>query len=113
MTKSAETAAIIALLRSKAVRWNQLAEMVEEEGSAIAILERALAKSEATLFDDPDPAPPADLDAIIHELGEWEAEGMDLVTVLDDAYPANLRSVHDRPPLLFVRGALDETDEQS
>ena len=38
---------------------------------------------------------------------------MDLVTVLDSRYPANLRTVHDRPPVLFVRGALDERDEQS
>ncbi|HVE45212.1 MAG TPA: DNA-processing protein DprA [Acidimicrobiales bacterium] len=36
-----------------------------------------------------------------------------LVTVLDDEYPANLRMVHDHPPFLFVRGALDPSDERA
>jgi predicted Rossmann fold nucleotide-binding protein DprA/Smf involved in DNA uptake len=31
---------------------------------------------------------------------------MHLITVLDDEYPANLRTVHNRPLLLFVRGRL-------
>src|SRR5688500_14006331 len=36
---------------------------------------------------------------------EWlESHSVGLVSVLDDAYPANLRMVHDHPPLLFVRG---------
>jgi DNA processing protein len=32
--------------------------------------------------------------------------GDEIVTVLDDAYPTNLRLVYDRPPFLFVRGTL-------
>ena len=36
-----------------------------------------------------------------------------MITVLDAAYPMNLRMVHDRPPALFVRGELNATDERS
>lgn len=39
--------------------------------------------------------------------------GHAVLTVLDDDYPPNLRSIHDRPPLLFVRGRIDEGDERS
>ena len=104
---------MIALLRLKAVRWHELAEMVAEEASAMAILERVEAKGDATLFDDPTAAPGVDLEAIAAEVHAWQNEGMQLVTVLDDEYPPNLRSVHDRPPLLFVRGTLSVDDEQS
>ncbi len=42
-------------------------------------------------------------------------EGLDaqLVTVLDDGYPANLRMIHDHPPFLFVRGTLGPTDDRA
>lgn len=35
------------------------------------------------------------------------------MTVLDPDYPVNLRTVHDRPPLLFVAGALEPDDTRS
>lgn len=54
------------------------------------------------------------------ELGEYEAlitecaaGGVSLVTVLDEAYPTNLRLVYNRPPFLFVRGALSPVDERA
>ena len=37
----------------------------------------------------------------------------DIVTVLDDAYPANLRMIHDHPPFLFVRGSLSAADDRA
>ena len=39
-----------------------------------------------------------------------EQVGARLVTVLDDAYPANLRLVFNLPPFLFVRGELRRDD---
>jgi DNA processing protein len=38
---------------------------------------------------------------------------MTFITVLDDDYPVNLRSIHNRPPFLFVRGSLRTEDERS
>jgi DNA processing protein len=42
-------------------------------------------------------------------------DGLDarLVTVADDAYPANLRMIHDHPPFLFIRGSLEPTDDRA
>lgn len=36
-----------------------------------------------------------------------------LITVLDDAYPTNLRMVHDHPPFIFARGTLGPSDERA
>lgn len=47
----------------------------------------------------------------------WRAvlEGLDaqLLTVLDDGYPANLRMIHDHPPLLFLRGSIGPADDRA
>ena len=42
-------------------------------------------------------------------------EGLDaqLLTVLDDAYPANLRMINDHPPFLFVRGTIEAADDRA
>lgn len=47
------------------------------------------------------------------ELAAAEAAGAHLVTVLDEAYPANLRLVPNLPPFLFVRGDLRDEDVRS
>ncbi len=47
------------------------------------------------------------------EIDAWRSDGLQLLSVLDDAYPPNLRTVHDRPPVLFVAGALTPGDAQS
>jgi DNA processing protein len=36
-----------------------------------------------------------------------------MVSVLDREYPANLRMIHQRPPVLFLRGTADERDAMS
>ena len=43
----------------------------------------------------------------VHRLRE---DGVDIISCLDPAYPANLHMIYDRPPLLFVRGDLVEGD---
>ena len=47
----------------------------------------------------------------------WSAEvrrlargGVDIFSCVDSSYPSNLAMTHDRPPALFVRGELAETD---
>lgn len=44
------------------------------------------------------------------ECGRATDAGATLVTVMDDAYPANLRLIHNLPPFLFVRGTLNPDD---
>jgi len=47
------------------------------------------------------------------ELARLRENGVNLVAVFDAAYPSNLRMVHNRPPLLFVRGSISVGDERA
>lgn len=110
MTSRSEAAAVVALLRAGKRRWSEYADLVEDAGSASTVLQGELdrERSTPTLFGD-DPAGP-DLDAIAAEIEAWEREGMRLLTLLDPGYPENLRSVHDRPPFVFLAGSLEARD---
>jgi DNA processing protein len=112
MTPQSEAAAVVVLLRSGGRPWQAYAELVEDAGSALAVLEReqTAGDGQASLF----PGPHERLvEAAEAEIAEWESSGMRLLTVLDPDYPENLRAVHDRPPLIFVAGRLASTDARS
>jgi DNA processing protein len=51
--------------------------------------------------------------ALEAELASLADEGLQVVTWDDEDYPANLRLVHDAPPVLFVRGELRPADAQA
>ena len=119
---------MVALLRTGTRPWVEYAELVEERGSVAAVLEQELAgpptpAGQATLFSDrPDvsgpavratPHPAELLDQASADLDRWDAAGMRLVTVLEPAYPENLRAVHDRPPMVFVAGRLTPADARA
>lgn len=112
-----EQAALIALLRRGDRPWHHYAQLTEAAGSALAILDGRYSdpyeEEHLVLFADEPRQDVADLDAIAGEIDTWESEGMAFVTVLDDGYPINLRSIHNRPPFLFIRGALLPEDERS
>jgi DNA processing protein len=109
MPSLAENAALVALLRAGKRPWQRYAELVEEAGSAAAVLDAETAVDEPTLFSDQG----LDLAAIQTEIAAWAADGMRLVSVLDAGYPENLRAVHDRPPLVFIAGNLAPADARS
>jgi DNA processing protein len=118
MTSTLETAAIVALLRMRAVAAREVADLVEDHGSAAAALEHVLTRANddsLPLFaiDPAEVHEAVDLDAIEAEVHAWLAEGIAITTILDPEYPENLHTVHDRPPLLFVHGALRPSDERS
>lgn len=94
-------AALIALLRGGGRSWQTYSDLLEEAGSALAVLEQD------RLFTADE------LDAAADEVRAWEAEGIGLASVLDQGYPDNLRAVYDRPPLLFVTGDLKPQDARS
>jgi DNA processing protein len=104
-----ESAALVALLRNGRRPWQLYANLVEEAGSAIAVLERECGE-QASLFGDPMREQIARAAA---EIEAWSAEGMRLLTVLDPGFPENLRGVHDRPPLVFAAGRLEPGDARS
>lgn len=97
-----ETAAIVTLMRGGSARG--LADRIEYEGSARALLDGQT----PALFGDGDALADARAD-----LERWAADGFEVVTVLDERYPANLDAVHDRPPLLFVAGELRGDDDRA
>jgi DNA processing protein len=105
-----ESAAVLALSARPDLPWSRVAGMVEEEGSALALLERLEREADPALFDA---HPPVGLDTMQDRLDEWRSEGIHVITVVDDGYPLNLRLVHDRPAALFLRGRLHATDERS
>jgi DNA processing protein len=110
-----ETAALIALVRRGGRAWHQFAELVEARGSALAVLREPDPDDATTptLFQAGAEPDVVDLEAIADEVRQWDAEGISIATVLDDAYPANLRTIHNRPPFVFVRGLLTPDDERS
>ncbi len=103
---------MVALLRAGALPWQRYADLVEDSGSAIRVLADEVAGTggQTTLF-----APDAErlMAQAQAELDGWQAAGIDVLTVLDDPYPDNLRAVHDRPPLVFVAGLLLPADASS
>jgi DNA processing protein len=101
-----ETAALIALARRGGRPWHELAELVEARGSALEVLREP---DDDALF----PTETENLDRIADEVAHWDAEGIAIATVLDDEYPANLRTIHNRPPFIFIHGSLTPDDERS
>ncbi len=111
MSPLREKAAVIALMRTQPLTRGRVVELLETEGSALRALE-TFDPAAGRLFGVDD-EPTADLDAIAAEVEAWAEEGMAVLTVLDADYPANLQTVHDRPPALFVRGQLQVGDQRS
>jgi DNA processing protein len=102
MTTTQERAALVTLLKTATKPWHAYAEAIEERASALAVLEE-----ERGLFVSDE------LDEAAAEIAGWERNGIRLLTVLDPGYPENLRTVYDRPALIFVAGLLDPTDARS
>lgn len=98
--------------------------MLEDRGSALAVLREEQAAdpepSRQTSLLEPragDAFGPPTLDALLGQaaadVDRWMASGMRLVTVLEADYPANLRAVHDRPPMVFIAGRLTPADTRA
>jgi len=104
-----ETVALLALLRtaSSGVAWTDIAGEVRFAGSAISVLNDTRDSQFALL---PDPSIDEAIQHAEAELSEWEAAGLELVTVLSDRYPTHLAGVFDCPPFLFVRGTVVPED---
>ena len=109
-----ETAALVALLRARPKAWGEVADLIEDRGSALAVLQAVYETGQIDLL-----RPPAEeqvdeqLDRAMRALEGWEALGVRLVTLLSPDFPAQLLTVHQRPPLLFYRGTLDPRDAHS
>lgn len=113
-TPSREQAAVLALTRATTGEWYRTAAVLSEVGSALAIIERRLpllpddmAQHAAELAKR---TQPGDLDRGEELIARAATSGATLVTVLDEEYPANLQQIYNKPPFIFVRGAIGQVD---
>ena len=80
----------------KAVEQRGLQGLLPREAGLLEEMNRAIAD--------------ADLAAASRDLRRFEDKGIRFFSILDDAYPANLRGIRAAPPALFVQGGLVESD---
>ncbi len=105
-----ERAAVLALIAARDLPMTEISNAVEDAGSALAVLEQRKVPDDRLFNVDENPI---SLDGLEDYINACEREGIALLTILDADYPANLRMVYDRPPVLFIRGKLAEADERS
>lgn len=114
----AEQAALLALVHTGVAPWHRVADAVESAGSATGILSGELSGLEpvdTVLVGELSQAVrEEDTERWMSALDPVLAVGdIQLLTILDDDYPANLREIYNRPPFIFVRGELRNQDEHS
>jgi DNA processing protein len=98
-----ERAALVALLRVRpgGLSWRQLTEEIDARGSATALWHELYP---AGLFED---GPQAGLlSEAAADIARWTVDRLGFQTFLDQDYPAQLREIHEIPPVLFHRGTL-------
>lgn len=103
-----ELAAIAALLRSGSAERRSIAEMVDEFGSAVSLIQLT---EDDRLFATPDAShdivglvKASHLRQALADVDRWLERGLDVRSVLDPEYPVELREIFNRPPLVFVEG---------
>lgn len=105
---TSERGALLALLRTSDGPWSAVTDAVEAAGSALAVLREGL-PGQGDLLKQQD-----NLEVLAGEaeaeIEGWEVEGMRFITLLDSDYPAQLLTVHQRPPFLMTRGTLSQGD---
>lgn len=97
---SEEQVALVAWLRRPKVAWSAVTEQLEERGSVQAAA-AAEAPAQDVLFGAPEQD---DVERASADLDRWAKAGIRMVSVLDTAYPSNLREIHQRSPGLVPAG---------
>lgn len=103
-----EQAALLVLLEEAKHDWSSVADVVEERGSAVDVL-RGDVELQPRLFETGTPVDER-LERAQAQIDQWEAEGIHFATLLDAEYPAQLLTIHQRPPFVMWRGTLDRGD---
>lgn len=112
-----EQAAVLALVRATEGEWYRTATLIDEAGSARALLD----KDRSVLESPPTDGAVALVDRVTSEhladayaiIEQQQVKGIRLATVLDDAYPANLSAIYNRPPFVWIRGRLSDVDRRA
>ncbi len=105
-------AALLALCALRTMDWSLVAREAQRPDGLERLLRGELteatvdARRAAAVIHESRP----DVAAASARLEQWRREGLKLVTVLDERYPVNLRTIHNLPPFLFYRGTLRRDD---
>ncbi len=117
--ESQERLSLLGLCTIKGVNWNVLAREAQRPQGLARLLRGEVAEDSrdgnvtaALLTSALDTLPERRMRAQ-GEIDLAEQIGARLVTVLDDAYPSNLRVIPKLPPFLFYRGELRRDDTRS
>jgi DNA processing protein len=102
VTCTPDTAALIALLKGRAKPWSRLGPAIAQVGGPGLALDQELGLLASQALEDAN-----------REAAAWEDRGIHVISLYDDRYPVALRTLDDRPPLLFVAGELEPADERS
>ncbi|MGB3443565.1 MAG: DNA-processing protein DprA [Actinophytocola sp.] len=102
-----ERAALVALLRARPSKlsWADIAAEVTSRGSARTFWDEL---NPAGLFDHAD-GPDGQSSALAvagRDITQWRASDFGFLTFGDPDYPAQLREIHEMPPVLFYKGTL-------
>lgn len=113
----AEQVAVLALVKASPREWYRTASVIDEAGSATALVEGQIglmpAEQQRYAAELHDRLRPEHLEAADEIVSGLMAQGIRLVTVLDDDYPTNLQLVYNRPPFLWIRGGLTPEDRRA
>jgi len=114
-----EIIATVALIRSpnRPAAVDKLGSLIDHCGSAVELVQLEL---EDVLFSAPDVdlgvagvVSDEQVATAANDVREWLDRGLDVRLVLDAHYPWNLHGVFDRPPLVFVKGSLRDTEDRA
>ncbi|HET9102487.1 MAG TPA: DNA-processing protein DprA [Solirubrobacteraceae bacterium] len=107
-------ATVVALTRADPRPPHHLAEDLDAGADPGGLLERAVSTdAQGQIMLAPSAVPQHLIRDAEADLVAWERDGIAVTSVLDSDYPANLRAVHDRPPLIFSQGRLDRLSERA
>jgi len=104
---SDELAALVALLQARPgdLSWSEITAALLEIGSAAEAWNRHAPPT--ALIELPESVT---LDSAAASVKAWQARGIRLVSILDEDYPAELRGIHQAPPLIFALGSVLPND---
>jgi DNA processing protein len=105
--KMNEAAALLARLQASPKRWAAIADEVELEGTALQ--DNPADVNQRSLFAEPHwlSNEIADAESLIRS---WREEGMSFASLLDENYPPQLLTIHQRPPFVMWRGVQSSLD---
>lgn len=116
-TALAEQAAVLAVVRASPAEWYRTANLIEQADGASRLLERRWTGFEPFELELAEKivagVTEKDIEQSRRLITEMATQGVRVLTVLDEAYPTNLRYVYNRPPMLFVRGSLTLADDRA